>query len=193
MDDTGYMLTISGAGLSVEQQIDRPTALAILNVLLRDEASQPVGTPSDSSTQAAALTSRSEPRGSDAGRSNEATPSLGISVGEFVVQVGARRNPDKIVAMGVYLKKLGKDEFQADDIKPMFQQAGEPTPANFGRDWRWAQNAKWIAPTSGSDKHFYVTNSGLTAVEEGFPPEVRKQTALPSGKRTRRKASNEAE
>ena len=111
-----------------------------------------------------------------------------LSVGEFIEQVSAKRNLDKIVAMGVYLNDGGTSEFTTEDIKPLFQEAGEPTPANFSRDWRWAQSAKWIAPVSGNDKSFYVTKTGQKAVSDHFSTDVRKRTAQPTGKRTRKKS-----
>lgn len=116
-----------------------------------------------------------------------------MSVGEFVADVGAKRNPDKIVAMAAYLKQQGKEQFTADDIKPMFQSAGEPSPANFARDWRWAQSAKWIAPTHADQKAFYLTTSGETAVSNKFPPEARKATAQPTKRKTRKKTGGSAE
>lgn len=181
MNDIQYDLKLSGAGLQIDQKIDQPTARAIVNLVLggtsEPPASKPVG-PATGPPGVATPTVPPEERSTD-----------DISVGEFIAEVHAKRNPDKIVAMGDYLKRNGKAEFTAEDIKPMFQNAGEPTPANFARDWRWAQNSKWIAPVNGSDKSFYVTNTGSKAVESKFPAGIRKQTTQPVRKRSRKKSN----
>ena len=179
MDDAKYKLSLSGGGLKFDHEVDQATARAVLNLVLG--GGSPPRAP-DSHQRAPA-------NGEEAGLRIDASHPRGnnLSVGEFIAQVAARRNPDKIVAIGAYLKQEGKSEFTAEDIKPMFQQAGESTPGNFARDWRWAQTAKWIAPVGGRGKSFYVTNTGLKAVEAQFPPELRKQTAQPSGRKTRRK------
>lgn len=193
MDETQYDLKICGAGLAVDQTIDQRTALAILNLLFAVDPGPPAPPAADSQPPAVASAPANDaalPTGHSPAAS---APEVEMSVGEFIMDVGAKRNPDKIVAMAVYLKHAGKEEFQAEDIKPLFQKAGERTPGNFARDWRWAQTAKWIAPVSGNDKIFYVTNSGQQAVDQKFPPELRKQTSQPAGKRTRKKSHSEDE
>ena len=179
-----YKLTLSGEGLQVEQEVDQRTALAIVNhVFGGGEAAQV----SESHQQLPTS-------GESAVTGKTTTPAIGegLSVGELIAQASARRNPDKIVVMGLFLKQRGKSEFTKEDIKPLFQAAGEPTPANYARDWRWAQSAKWIAPVSGDNKLFYVTTTGQKAFDGHFSVSVRKQTPQPANRRTRKK-TEEAE
>ena len=179
MDDTRYRIVLTGEGLTVDREVDQPTALAILNIVLRDGAGAlaPDLHPGPPVTPAGA-----ELRG----ESGVATGG-GLSVGEFIAQSSAKRNPDKIVSIGEYLTRQGRSEFTIADIRPMFQQAGEPMPGNFMRDWRWTLAAKWIAPVAGNDKVFYVTNTGRQAVDGGFSAEIRKRT-VHSPPRTRKKS-----
>ena len=168
MSDNMYTLGLSGEGLKIDRQVDQPTALAIVNLVLGG-AAQPL---------AAVSAHRAPSDGKEVGSTTDAGGQEGggtLSVGEFIDQVSARRNPDKIAAMGAYLKDRGVSEFTPEEIKPMFQEAGESTPANFSRDWRLAIGAKWIAPAGGSNKTFYITNTGLKAVKANFSADVRKQ------------------
>lgn len=185
MDDTMYTLSLSGGGLTVDREINEQTALAILNLVLRGgvSASTPETPRGGPAAGEQAGFDRAASR-SDSGNSRE----VALSVGEFIAEVSAQRNPDKIVAIGAFLQRQGTTEFTAADIKPMFQQAGEPTPGNFMRDWRWAQSAKWIAPVIGKDKSFFVTRAGHEAVDAHFSPEIRKRTAEPISKKARKKS-----
>ena len=181
MDENLYSLSVSGEGLQFEQDVDQQTAGAVVALVLRGE----VPLPSLGSNQGALATSKEAESGSDA--NHEVSEDL--SLGEFLEEVCAKRNPDKIVAMGVYLHDRGMSEFTPDDVKPLFQEAQEPTPANFSRDWRWAQSARWIAPARGGDGAFYVTKTGRDVVKDHFPADIRKRTAQSTGRRTRRKTA----
>ncbi len=170
----GYSLKLEGEGLSLDQEVTREVAVRIVSLVFG--GTEPAATPPGTGG------------GAGSGSIERTTPDAqGISVGEFIEQVGAKRNPDKIVAMGVHLKDSGADKFTSEEIKPLFQDAGESTPGNFARDLKWAQNAKWIAPTTGDPNTFYVTKKGEKAVRDHFPDEVRKATAQPVRKRARQK------
>jgi hypothetical protein len=177
--DADYRLKLEGGGLSLDQKVDRATAVAIVNLVLGG------GAPLSAPQPPAATTVTHGSAALDPAIQGTST----LSVGEFIAQVEAKRNPDKIVAMGVYMKEQGHTEFTPEDIKPLFQAAGEPTPANFARDYRWAQNAKWIAPAAANPKAFYVTNTGEDAVRAHFPSEIRKATAQPVRKKTRKQSA----
>ena len=181
MDETIYSLSLSGEDLDFEREVNQQTAGAVMALVLGGGASPP----SLDLHQRAPATSEGAGARRDAGHPGGDV----LSLGEFIEEVAAKRNPDKIVTMGVYLdQQRGKSEFTTEDIKPLFQEAQEPPPANFSRDWRWAQSARWIAPVSGSDKNFYVTKTGRTAVDNHFPTDVRKRTTQPAGKKTLKKS-----
>ncbi len=190
MTDNQYTIKLTGQGLTVDQQISKETALTILNLVM--------GGPGATPEQPAATGPPHEPPPPGDHQvvpPNPAKPVQGASksVGEFVDEVEAKRNPDKIVAMGVYLQDLGEEQFTSERIKPLFQVAGEPTPANFARDWRWAVTAKWIAQSHDDPKAFYVTASGKKAVEAHFPAETRRATAQPAKRRSRKKQNGSAD
>jgi hypothetical protein len=97
----------------------------------------------------------------------------------------ARRNPDKITAIGEYLSEHeGQGEFTRDDIKSRFKLAGEAAPANFGRDFAWAVSNGWIAEDHKNPGSFYVTKKGRDSIDARFAAEVTKGTRQkPSGRR----------
>ncbi|MBW3557682.1 MAG: hypothetical protein KY454_12195, partial [Actinobacteria bacterium] len=75
----------------------------------------------------------------------------------------AKRNPDKIVAIGAFLvDHLGKESFTRE-VKARFQHAGGTPPANFARDFSLAVSNKWIAQAPGSAGNYFVTNTGRKA------------------------------
>jgi hypothetical protein len=186
MTDSEYSIRLEGQGLTVDQQVTKEVALTILNLVMGGSAAHPGPTVA---AAAPVPPAHVPPPAPEADASIPVVESHGTSksVGEFVDEVEAKRNPDKIVAMGVWLKGLGEDRFTSDRIKPLFQAAGEPTPANFARDWRWAVTAKWIAQSHDDPKSFYVTASGEKAVKAHFPAETRKATAQPVKRRSRKK------
>ena len=170
--EESYSVTIKGKGLSLDQGVSRDVALRIVNLVLAGSAAPPT----ELST------------GATHGHAGSADSSAeGVSIGEFIEQVGAKRNPDKITAMGVFLKDNGQDRFTSEELRPLFQEAGEKTPGNFSRDVRWAQTAKWIAPAAGDPNSLYVTRKGEKAVRDGFPDEVRRATSQPAGRKRPRK------
>lgn len=182
MTESYYTIKLLGQGITVDQQVNKETARAILNLVMGGPGATPLSPPGAAPPQSQTPPVQQETL-------NAASPAQGtsMSVGEFIEEVEARRNPDKIVAMGVYLQRLGEQQFTTERIRPLFQAAGEPTPANFARDWRWAVTAKWIAASHDDPKSFYVTASGKSAVEARFPAETRKATAQPAKRRSRKK------
>jgi hypothetical protein len=122
------------------------------------------------------------------------TPTL--TVGEFLHEVEASRNPDKITAIAAYLKRhRGVGRFTRDDVRAEFPRAGEKVPGNYTRDFTWAVTNKWIAidASAGEGEH-YITGSGLAAVDAKFSAEVRKASRQKSSRRrTSRKKNDDQE
>ncbi|MCU7807787.1 MAG: hypothetical protein KZQ73_07955, partial [Candidatus Thiodiazotropha sp. (ex Semelilucina semeliformis)] len=99
------------------------------------------------------------------------------SIREFLDSCEAKRVPDKITAIGEYLKLHNNQlDFDKSDLISQFESAAEPVPANISRDLKWTLKAGWIALKSGSKDRYYVTNSGKTAVEQKFSKEIVKKT-----------------
>lgn len=90
--------------------------------------------------------------------------SLAPTVGEYLDDVEAKRNPGKIVAIGAFLvDHLGKESFTLEEVKAQFQYAGGTPPANFARDFSLAVSNRWIAQAPGSAGNYFVTNTGRKA------------------------------
>ncbi|MDQ8043517.1 MAG: hypothetical protein REI11_02860 [Patulibacter sp.] len=69
---------------------------------------------------------------------------------------GAKKNPEKIVALGAYVLLDGGETFKAEDVKGQFRRARETAPGNFSRDLSAAVTAGWIAEDSPGE--YYLTN-----------------------------------
>jgi hypothetical protein len=178
-----YQLELMGEGLSFRRSVPQAVALQILETVMSDGGGlRPLVPPA------------STPRpGGIEGSEGHAGPSL--TVGEFISEVGATRNPDKITAVAAYLtRERGQERFSSVEVKAEFPHAGEAVPANFSRDFKWAVDNKWIAadPNAGKDQYF-ITKTGLSAVEAGFSVEVRKTTRqkAPRRRAARKKVDGE--
>jgi hypothetical protein len=173
-----YELSLKGRGIGVEREITEPVALQILSVLMGQE--QPIPSRRASGMQPA--------RPVDAARP-------GRSLREFLNEVEASRNVDKIVAIAAYLEsERGYETFSSTQIKGEFRSAREPTPANFPRDFRAAIGAGWLAPSHDDPNEYYVTDSGRRAVEAQFSAEVKRtaRSDRPGRRRRSRGQGDEA-
>lgn len=112
------------------------------------------------------------------------------SVAEYVNRSAPIRNPDKILALAGYLRQIqSKESFSPNEIKSLFRDAGEILPANFTRDFRWAQNAGWIAPDQHKKGTFFVTNTGTKVLKDGFPEDALKKSRLKRRKAKKKRKS----
>lgn len=116
-----------------------------------------------------------------------------ISVGEFLEETKAQRIADKIVSIAVYLKThLGRESFDRDDIKMMFQRAGEAMPGNFSRDFNSAISSRLIAAGTTSGE-FYVTRTGEEAVAKKFVGVTVRLGGTATRRRSKKKDEDAAE
>lgn len=170
-----YELSLKGRGVTVNRTIDEDIALEILAAVMR--AARP-----------------SAPHRPHGGQPGARSPGgRGQSLREYMDEVGPKRNVEKILTVASYLGAArGQDTFGKDDVKREFRSASEPAPGNYPRDFNWAIQAGWIAPTDEPGQ-FFVTDTGRRAVEAKFPKEVRKGTGVQKTRRRRsRKAGNGA-
>ncbi|OII00515.1 hypothetical protein [Curtobacterium sp. MCBA15_005] len=79
---------------------------------------------------------------------------------------GAKRNPEKIVALGAFVLQDGGDTFKAEDVKAQFRRARENAPGNFSRDLSQAVSAGWIAEEGAGE--FYLTTKVDGIFDDGF-------------------------
>jgi hypothetical protein len=159
-DDISYSVKISGPGLTLDQQVPKAMADRLIVLLLTGQANP--STSSGGGKPAAPASATAHMHSGDA-------PSLR----EFLNGIDPKRAPDKITAIGEFLRQHGgKADFKVEDIIQGFEDAAEPVPKNLPRDMKWTTNAAWIAPRSGTKGAYYVTKSGQEAVAQKFSKEV---------------------
>lgn len=171
-----YRLTLKGDGVTVEREVTEDHARQIIAIVMGGAAM--AGAPARPSASAGGITRAASGQ----------IPALR----EFVDEVGAQRNPEKIVAIGAYLvDHLGQDNFSREEVKSQFKNAGEGVPGNYPRDFRWAIIAGWIAPDPNTSGRFFVTDSGRDALTQKFPDEIRERTRQAKTTRRRRRKAGE--
>ncbi len=167
-----YHIKISGPGIELEREVPREVGDQIVVLALTGTS------PLLGETKGLPATTGSPGREFAAKATGPATTP--VSIREFLLGVSARRNPDKITAIGRYIKLYcGQDSFTEDDLIDMFSAAAEPFPKNLPRDIKWAVRAGWIAQHPGEGGRYYITNQGILAVDQRFPREVLEKTRLP--------------
>jgi hypothetical protein len=161
-----YALSLKGEGMALEREIDQGTALEVVALVMSGAGTLPVN---DS-----IVIKHQVPRPRQGGRQ---------SLREYLDEVGANRNPDKIVSIAKYISDETGRNFTRNDVKGRFQDAAEPVPGNFGRDYQWTVRNGWIAPVPGAKGDFYVTDAGTKAIEAKFSAEIKKKTGVSKGRR----------
>jgi hypothetical protein len=163
-----YKLKIEGDGLIFEREISKEVGDKILILILsggKQSTATPIPTGVSSSQEEKTLIHK---RPSD------------VSVREFLDDHNAKRNPDMITALGLYLHDHNQqNSFTKEDILNAFEAAAEPAPKNFARDLKWAIKIGWVAEKRDMKDNYYVTASGKTAVNTSFPDDLIKKTKVP--------------
>lgn len=175
--EKGFRLKLTGEGISVDRTVTAEVARQIVAIAL-GAALAPVestkqGTDGTSTAREASV--------STGGR----TPP---SVREFLLQQEAKRIPEQIATMALYLKNYRNTSvFTRNDLVKTFEDAQEPVPKNLSRDIGRTVRIGWIAPKVGMKNTYYLTSSGEAAVGAKFPADVRKKTKAASSERRARK------
>ncbi len=180
-ENSTYKISIEGAGLSLEREVPKDIGEQVVVLLLTGTAAVPQA--------AQPATGAGLPTPTMAQRTHTAPPQKtnphpDTSIREFLDSSGAKRVPDKITAIGQYLKTHNHQmDFDKNDLILHFESAAEAVPKNISRDLKWTLKAGWIALKSGSKDRYYVTNSGKTAVEQKFSKDIVKKTRglMPGG------------
>lgn len=197
-DTTSYKITIEGAGLTLEREVSKEIGEQVVVLLLTGKAAVTPTTQAPATVAPQAATSNSGAPVVDpvaVVTPHQAAANPDTSIREFLDSCEAKRVPDKITAIGKYLKRHNEQmDFDKADMIANFENAAEPVPKNIARDIKWTLKAGWIALKNGSKNRYYVTNSGKTAVDQKFSKEVVKKTQglMPGGsKKTQIKKENE--
>ena len=150
-----FHLTITGHGVNVDRLIDGQTLAAVMAFVMGADklaTRGPVGT-SDSFPSA---------DGAD----------VQASLREFLDEAQAKRKPDQIVTIGHYITQFkGREDFSRDEVKARFSIAREPMPANFPRDFALAEKSGMLAEVHGKEGRYYITKTGLGAINNKFSKE----------------------
>lgn len=143
-----FSLTLRGDGISIEKEIDKQTALAVVAAVMGE-------TVSPANVQPAREASR-------------ANGGVAMSIGEFLTETTAETSKERIVAIGLYLREhKDQDTFTKDDVSSGFRSAHEPLPKNLSRDFSNTIKVRWIAQADESGR-YYVTSIGAKAVKSCF-------------------------
>lgn len=145
MNDEPITITIEGK-VAYKDQVTVAQAARIITFLNAEGDAVPLGAGLDAGV--------GEPTGGP-----DALKSAGTGVGsarEALDISGAKKNPEKIVALGQYVLQDGGETFKAEDVKAQFRRARETPPANFSRDLSTAMKEGWIAQGEGDE--YYITN-----------------------------------
>jgi hypothetical protein len=173
-----FRVRLEGDGINIDRSIDPSTAVRLMAALMDVAAGGDMtGSPSTGGGQP-------DPP------PQEQTPPAGngaVSLREYLDAHDAKRNVEKIVAIGEYLKThRGVDVFKSADLEKGFRDASEAVPGNLGRDVGWAKRNGWIAPGEKRGE-YYVTDTGRKALKAKFPADIKKSTAKPRARRRRSK------
>lgn len=166
-----YKLSLEGAGMTLKRGVPEQVALDIIAAVMGGSA-------------AAGPARRSSARDS-AGRVDRGGAAQ--SLREHLNEIEAKRNVDKILGIAVYLaNSRGSDEFTPEAVKREFRNAGEPTPANFSRDFRAAVSAGWVAEATDEPGTYYVTTTGRDAIHAKFSRDFQKASRVNKPSRRKR-------
>lgn len=158
--NSGYRLTLKGNGITVERDISEVLAKDIIAMILEGNTLQ--------ASPKSPISSPAIPQQNYSQQQNHSNAPR-KSLREYFNEVGAKKNPQKILVIAGYLVKfMGKEIFSIADIKPQFKVANEPIPANLTRDFQIVSQNGWIAPDHAERKMFFITKTGLDALDNGF-------------------------
>lgn len=146
-------ITLKGKGLLYEKDVEQELAAQIMTMCL-SASSVPI--------QKAAIF---------------VTPlSTKESPAEYFNRYAPRSNPDKILTLACYVKEArGVESFQIGTIRTLFKEARVALPSNITRDFQTLIGAGRITRDHEKKEMYYVTGTGLKALQEGFPEAKRKK------------------
>lgn len=154
MSNKPIKITLAGK-VGYEDQITVAQAARIITFLSAEDDGASLGVDLDADT----VIPVSDPAGGKPAKSvGSAREALDLS--------GAKKNPEKIVALGQYVLQDGGDTFKVEDVKAQFRRARETAPANFSRDLSTAMKEGWIAQGDGDE--YYITNKIQGVFDGGF-------------------------
>jgi len=172
-------VTVEGPGISITRPVDEATMSSIIALLFGAAPARGGGAGGAGAGQGAR---RLGGRTQHSSQGDE-----DLTLGEFVLDTGAKTFSQKICAAGYYLMNFhGSKFFNRDDVRTALADAHEDMPRNFARDWASAASSHLIASRPGEAGQFIIPRTGRTAVESHFQDVPKRRTA----RRTTKKASS---
>lgn len=147
-----FVIQIEGPGLTLKREAEEAMVLRILGILLGTRAQ----------------TMFAQASGLQASVAPPEVANVGESPREYLDRSGAKTNPEKITALGLYLRAQGSESFSPRNLRDLFVAAGEAAPKNMTRDIKEAVRSGWAAIRPDQPDSYYVTNRGETAAAGGF-------------------------
>jgi len=114
-----------------------------------------------------------------------------MTLGEFIVETGARTFQQKICAAGYYLTRRGAESFDRDEVRAALANAQEDMPTNLGRDFRDAASKNLIGGKHGEAGRFIIPRTGRTAVESHFQDVPKRRNTRKTAKKANSKGNAE--
>jgi hypothetical protein len=161
---SGYHIKLTGHGFSLDREIPEDLASRITMIVLSGgKSDQP---PADS---------RGGRGGAASGGSGSGAAIDGRSIREVLNASKATKITQKMTVIGHYLLETesGKQTFSLAELKKGFENAKEPFGKNPSRDINKAIKLGWIAEKDKDS--YYITGTGIQAVENTFPKATRKR------------------
>ena len=145
-----FKVVISGEGIDVTRMIDADKLAILLPIVLGSKA-----------------TSEFSRKATGGGGVRTQMSEVKESIRQFLDEVGATTNVDLIVAIAYYLwQNQDKQEFSKDEMRAQFLSAHEKMPGNLHRDFRVACDKGMIASVHDQADSYYITKTGIKAVEQ---------------------------
>jgi hypothetical protein len=167
-------LRIEGDGLTLTRVIPESLVLQIMRLVLNPT---PPGSAADD--------------GADPPGERRVPNGRRTALAEFYRAVAPKKYPEKLTVIGAYLQQeLGRSSFTPDELRTQFRAVNEPAPANLSRDFRAALGNGWMAPEPDDPNQYFVTQSGLDAVESRFAAPSASRGASARRQRRRRQPVN---
>lgn len=151
--EEGYTVAIRGENLSFKEKATGQQLLDILSVLLGGEASE-------TTVKGSAAAAMEQAGTSDSG-SSTTSGAPRKSIAEFLDEVAASTNYDRIAAFCLYAREyLDRETVSQDALPRFFERAGRPVPKNLPRDVKKAVKRGLVSRSHEDGDALYVTASG---------------------------------
>jgi hypothetical protein len=159
-----YKIVIKGPNVSVDQEVSEEQAKRFLVALFSGKAAE-------------ALPQQNKDK-KDGGIDPAMDDLDGDSLATYITSSNAKSGPEKITAIGSFLKKhRATATFDKPTLEQGFSDAAEAVPKNMPRDIKMAIKSGWIAVKPGQQGTYYVTGGGQQAVTARFNDNPRRRAA----------------